>query len=85
MELRGTINAGRIVLDDGRALPEGTRITLRVIKRADTKRSKAKQKLIAKVRATAVRTGISDLADRHDEFLTGAKPVRNARKRKGRR
>lgn len=88
MTLRGTIENGRLVLDDGEGLPNGTRVDVRV--RAGRSKARSNEKVadpLAKLASHAVRTGVRDLASEHDHYAYGtpkraSKPRRAPSKRK---
>jgi hypothetical protein len=88
MTLRGTIENGRLVLDDGEGLPNGTRVDVRV--RSGGSKAAGRSKGVdplAKLASRAVTTGVSDLASEHDHYAYGtpkraSKPRRAASKRK---
>jgi hypothetical protein len=88
MTLRGTIENGRLVLDDGEGLPNGTRVDVRVRSAGSKARSRSKGlDPLAKLASRAVTTGVSDLASEHDHYAYGtpkraSKPRRAASKRK---
>lgn len=76
MELRGVITSGRLVLDEGISLPDGTKVTVVV---DEPKRSRIrKADALTKLASLAVRTGRRDLADSHDEVHRPASPRRRA-------
>lgn len=64
MELRGTITSGRLVLDEGGTLPDGTRVT--VLVRGAGRKKTSKPDALANLPKLAVRTGRDDLAEKHD-------------------
>lgn len=88
MMLRGTIENGRLVLDDGEGLPNGTRVDVRVRSGKSKRRSDAKSPdPLARLASRAVNTGIRDLASEHDHYAHGTpkratKARRTATKRK---
>lgn len=99
MELRGIISDGRIVVDGGVDLPEGTRVSLSIRRSTTpapsrarvaktTKRKPDSENPLLRLATLGVRTGRSDLADRHDEIIDGvfppAKPTAKRRARKPR-
>lgn len=69
MAFRGTIENGRLVLDDGANLPDGTRVdvSVRASKKRKTSKQSASPDSLGRLGLRAVKTGLSDLADRHDE------------------
>lgn len=90
MELRGIISDGRIVIEGGVGLPDGTRVSVRVSPARSTRLlpkkpsrrgpdAKLANSLIA-LASLGVPTGLTDLADRHDELVDGesssSKPAR---------
>ncbi|MBY0261240.1 MAG: hypothetical protein K2Q20_02795, partial [Phycisphaerales bacterium] len=93
MELRGIISDGRIVVDGGVDLPEGTRVSLSVEPLKSGRRGKKSQPStkptdpLLLITSFAVRTGHKDLADRHNELFVGSGrlPKRRASRAKGRK
>ena len=79
MTLRGTIENGRLVLEDGGALPNGTRVSVSV--QAATKKKTTKSDPLGRLGRHAVSTGIRDLADEHDHYAYGS-PKKSAKKAK---
>jgi hypothetical protein len=77
MTFRGTIQNGRLVLDRGGALPDGTKVEVSV--RPDgakaTRRAPKADDSLTKLAARAVRTGIRTLADDHDSLAYGPPKV----------
>ena len=71
MNFRGTIESGRLVLDDGTQLPDGTRVDIAVgtAKRRPARGTRVDP--IALIGTFAVRTGNPSLADEHDRFTLG--------------
>jgi hypothetical protein len=68
MTVSGTVVNGVIVLDNGHALPEGTRVDVVIPERAEA-RTTLGQRLL-KLAGTA-KDLPSDLADQHDHYLHG--------------
>lgn len=101
MTLRGTVHLGRIELDSGSSLPEGTRVRIQATprKRGASSRSKAvrgTRKVRSKtaipgsdpafrLHELAVKTGIRDLAEQHDHYIYGTPKRPAPRKSKPRR
>ena len=80
MLFRGTIENGRLVLDDGAKLPGGTKGEVSVKRARRTKKRAAKSSdSLLRLASYAVNTGISDLAAEHDHYLYGT-PKRSKRK-----
>jgi hypothetical protein len=95
MTFRGTIENGRLVLDDGVRLPSGTRVDVSVRGASPTRKTqKSTVDALLRLASHAVDTGIRDLAAEHDHYLYGtpkrkkSKPTKAkpkaARKRGGR-
>lgn len=83
MSLRGTIQNGRLVLDHGESLPNGTRVEVAVERsKGGSRRAKsAPTDSLARIATRAVKTGKKTLADEHDVLANGqprgaAKPKR---------
>jgi hypothetical protein len=76
MEFRGVISSGRVVLEAGVVLPEGTKVTVQVNKaaRRRTLARKSTTDPLAKLASLAVKTGRTDLADRHNDLWSGVEP-----------
>ncbi|QYK47568.1 MAG: hypothetical protein KF838_12345 [Phycisphaeraceae bacterium] len=87
MLLRGTIQNGRLVLDDGESLPNGTRVEI-AVQRATKGSRRAKSvpaDALGKIASRAVRTGDPSLADDHDDRAHGQAAKRPKRKPRGTR
>ena len=73
MTFRGTVHNGKVILDQGATLPEGTRVEVvpsaRV--RSKAKRATPKEDPVYRLSELAVDTGISDLAEQHDHYVYG--------------
>lgn len=85
MSLRGTIENGRLVLEDGARLPNGTKVDVSV-RTKKSKRTGAKPDSLLRLASHAVNTGIRDLADEHDHYLYGTpKRAKSKARRKSKR
>jgi hypothetical protein len=93
VELRGIISDGRLILEDGGTLPEGTRVSVRVTRASAAKPSRPPARdPIFDLARIAVDGGRADLSERHDELAYGEiarrtpprKPKARTRRKKGR-
>lgn len=74
MDRKGTIENGRLVLDDGSQLPDGTRVRVKVGDGQDgsaRRRPTNVEEPLTRIGRHAVRTGKPDLADEHDHHVYG--------------
>ena len=79
MTFRGTIVNGRVVLEAGAAIPEGTTVDVQPVRSRGRSSKKPKGADLLALTRFAVRTGIRDLASEHDHYLHGT-PKRSKRK-----
>lgn len=88
MTFRGTIQNGRVVLDEALSLPDGTRVQIFKVPAARRGKGSAKRASTGRFMLSdlAQPLGIADLSAQHDHYASGAprrKPARSAaRKRK---
>lgn len=71
MDRKGTIENGRLVLDDGSQLPDGTRVRVTIGDGSNRRRPAKAGEPLTRIGRHAVRTGKSDLADEHDHHAYG--------------
>ena len=71
MDRKGTIENGRLVLDDGSTLPDGTRVRVTIGDGAARRKTAKLREPLAQIGRHAVRTGKPDLADEHDHHAYG--------------
>lgn len=72
MTFRGVIENGRLVLEDGARLADGTHVDVTVQKAAKrASRAKIGTDSLARLSRRSVSTGLSDLADEHDHYAYG--------------
>lgn len=88
MTLRGVIENGRIVLDDGTSIPDGTHVDITLRRSSKAKRStRTGVDPLARIARRAVSTGIPDLANEHDHYAYGtpkrAKPRATRTRKRG--
>ncbi|CAG1010012.1 hypothetical protein PHYC_03782 [Phycisphaerales bacterium] len=84
MTFRGTIENGRLVLEGGARLPNGTPVDVTIRGTARGKaRAARKSDPLGSIASRAVRTGVRDLADQHDHYAYGTPKKKTARKAKG--
>lgn len=83
MELRGVIADGRIVVEGGLGLLDGTRVSISLRRAKGGPRRTTARKVtnsLLDLASLGVATGRADLADRHDELLDGAPAKKSARR-----
>ena len=71
MTFRGIIDHGRLVLEDGSQLPEGSRVEVTLRGSKSSRVKKPKPDPLAQLSRHAVATGAPDLADQHDHYAYG--------------
>lgn len=86
MTLRGTIQNGRLVLDDGASLPDGTRVEIAVKRPRGAGRAKAKPSdTLGRIASRAVKTGKRSLAADHDALANSQPRTASKAKRRSAR
>ena len=79
MSLRGTVRNGKIELEGGEKLPDGTKVRIEPIRTPRRSGAKAGSSPL-RLSDLAVPMGVSDLAAEHDHYLYGT-PKRSKSKR----
>jgi len=85
MTFRGTIENGRLVLDNGSHLPDGTRVDIEVDARKPRPARCPSPDTLGQITSLAVKTGDKSMADQHDRLaygeMTPPKPTRKGQSR----
>ena len=87
MTFRGLVRDGRIELEGGTSLPDGTIVRVEAVRPVRKKVQRSKETGIDpafRLDRFAVKTGIPDLASEHDHYIYGT-PKRTTRKTKARK